>query len=230
MLKRFNMKTGNIGENLGQAPRQSRGGNAVETYNRRPEVGTMRKSDPICEYGSLAEMSRPSDESRKVTALNRHGHDLSDREKERGLMKRFILKTGNIGENLGHAPRQSRSENHLNSARTSNNRRLLETMMCSGPHGDMWKLAEMIGSAAFGPLVTERPLEDLPSGVDTESAESVAVSPHVGQGDTDNFYRRSSGLLAQVRLQTGNIGETLVQGTRKSRGGNAVETYNRRPL
>lgn len=33
------------------------------------------------------------------------------------------------------------------------------------------------------------PLEDLPSGVDTESAESVAVSPHVGQGDTDNFYR-----------------------------------------
>ena len=34
------------------------------------------------------------------------------------------------------------------------------------------------------------PLEDLPSGVDTESAESVAVSPHVGAGITDNVYRQ----------------------------------------
>ena len=33
------------------------------------------------------------------------------------------------------------------------------------------------------------PMEDIPSGVDSDAANSVAVSPHVGQGDTDNFYR-----------------------------------------
>ena len=56
------MKTGNIGENLGQAPRQSRGGNAVETYNRRLSE-TMRKSDPCREAGIPAERTGASAEA-----------------------------------------------------------------------------------------------------------------------------------------------------------------------
>lgn len=33
------------------------------------------------------------------------------------------------------------------------------------------------------------PVEDIPAGVDSEAAQSVAVSPHVGAGLTDNVYR-----------------------------------------
>jgi hypothetical protein len=33
------------------------------------------------------------------------------------------------------------------------------------------------------------PVEDVPAGVDSSAAQSVAVSPHVGEGITDNVYR-----------------------------------------
>jgi hypothetical protein len=64
------------------------------------------------------------------------------------------------------------------------------------------------------------PIEDIASGVDSSAAESVAVSPHVGQGDTDELLSLGTGDLPSKSRITGNPSSWVRTRKRKSRGVN----------
>jgi hypothetical protein len=63
-----------ISGNSSSGTRKSRGGNAVETDNRRPIFGTMRQSVPACECGSSAERTGPFARARSNNKLSSRNH------------------------------------------------------------------------------------------------------------------------------------------------------------
>ena len=135
-----------------------------------------------------------------------------------GLLERSRLQTGNYGESLPGG-RQSRGVTHLNNARTSDNRDLFEIVMRSDLMGDHESEAEM--SSPF-PLGRVTKCEDIPSGVDSDAAQSVAVSPHVGQGDTDELLSLGMGDLPSKAGITGDTSSDCRTPKRQSRGVNQM--------
>ena len=195
--------TGNLSER-----RQSRGVNQMNyarTTAKEQLFELVIQSDLMGDHERPAEMTGPFLQGR-VTTENLEG---SPREipskflcfqfiigtdsnyltvpiKLGGMVERSILKTGNNGETLDQESRQSRGVNQMNYARETYNRGLSESVIKSVLAGDRKRSAEMTDPFPQGRVTKS---EDIASGVDSSAAESVAVSPHVGQGDTDNFYR-----------------------------------------
>ena len=116
------------------------------------------------------------------------------------------MKTPNNGEHLARA-RQSRSVTRRNARTTDKEHLVFEMVIQSVLMREHESAAEMTAPASQD--VSNNKVEDLPSGVDTESAFSVSVSPHVGQGNTDECLSLGTGDFPSERGITGDLSFVL---------------------